>query len=69
MPKKIPCTHITCFGREYEGLGFNNPTVHAEFVHNLDYSENPPGSEHAYFVDQGVVEPGTIRKPINGFDP
>lgn len=69
MPKKIECSHITCAGREYEGLGFNNTSIHAEFVHNLDYSTSPPaGDGCAFYADQGVVTPGTQRKPIIGFD-
>lgn len=66
MPKKIECSHIVCGGREYEGLGFNNNTTHAEFVHNDGYQSD--SSDRAHFVEAGVVYPGTRRKPIKGFD-
>lgn len=55
-----------CAGREYEGLGFNNEKINAEFVHNMDYSTTPPsGQNMAFYVIDNSIYPGRKRKRIN----
>jgi hypothetical protein len=69
MPKKIYCNSDFCIGREYEGLGFNNNKVHAEHIHNDGYVTSPPmGVDRSYHLESGTVWPGTIKRPIRGFE-
>ena len=69
MPKKNDCYSEFCAGREYDGLGFNNPNVQGEFMHNLDYSKTPPqGQNCAAYAESGMITPGGKRRPITGFD-
>lgn len=63
---KISCSKPICGGWLYPGKGFNNPVVHAEFIHNFDYSQQAPSS--AFFADQGQQWPGKKKQPIRGFD-
>jgi len=56
-------------GYEYEGLGFNNKTVHAENMHNEGYVKTPPeGRGRAFLVQATSVTPGTKKRRMGGFD-
>ncbi len=67
MPKRTNCNTDFCAGREFEGLGFNNPNVQGEFIHNQDYVKTPDQKLAAY-AECGMIVPGGKRRPIVGFD-
>ena len=73
MPPKvklIPCTHVHCGGRMYEGLGYYNPNYQAEFLHDADYGvSDGDGTGRAYFLESGSIYPGQkYRAPIINHD-